>query len=131
MEPANRFTESATYVISGGLGGIGRSIARWMASRGAKNLILLSRFGPRNEAAHNLTRELRDQGVHVEAPACDIANHERLRSVLGTLGSTMPSIRGCINSSMLLKVSQVQSHFSIIVVVSDTLDNYTSCRPLR
>ncbi|KAJ5813636.1 Lovastatin nonaketide synthase [Penicillium pulvis] len=36
---------NASYILAGALGGIGRSIARWMVSRGAKQLIFLSRSG--------------------------------------------------------------------------------------
>lgn len=35
-KPKYSFDPSASYAISGGLGGLGRSIARWMASRGAR-----------------------------------------------------------------------------------------------
>jgi KR domain len=47
-------TAYATYLVVGGLGGIGRSISRCLADRGAKNLILLSRSGPREAAAFSL-----------------------------------------------------------------------------
>ncbi|WP_158500203.1 type I polyketide synthase [Sinorhizobium arboris] len=33
----------ATYVITGGLGGIGKSVARWLANEGAKNIVLVGR----------------------------------------------------------------------------------------
>ena len=109
--PTWSFDKHATYLIAGGLGGIGRSIARWMMRRGAKYLILLSRFGPRTEAAQYLLQELRDQGVHVEAPPCDISNADMLGSVLSDLAQRMPSIKGCIQSSMLLKVRITISEF--------------------
>ncbi|KUJ12390.1 uncharacterized protein LY89DRAFT_722023 [Mollisia scopiformis] len=44
--PTWRFDCDSSYMISGGLGGLGRSMTRWMASRGAKNIILPSRSGP-------------------------------------------------------------------------------------
>ncbi|KAJ6259245.1 hypothetical protein Dda_6144 [Drechslerella dactyloides] len=52
------FSPNASYVIAGGLGGLGRVAARWMAERGAKHLILLSRSGPRTAEAHELMDEL-------------------------------------------------------------------------
>jgi NAD(P)-dependent dehydrogenase (short-subunit alcohol dehydrogenase family) len=103
VKSAYDFDPSATYVIAGGLGGLGRSIARWMVKRGARNLVLLSRFGPR-EAVQSFLSELREQQVHVEAVACDISNVDTMRSMLANLQKTMPPIKGCINSSMLLKV---------------------------
>jgi NAD(P)-dependent dehydrogenase (short-subunit alcohol dehydrogenase family) len=44
--PSFMMNPNATFVIVGGLGGIGRATARWMADQGAKHLILLSGFGP-------------------------------------------------------------------------------------
>ncbi|KAL9091286.1 MAG: hypothetical protein Q9165_004920 [Trypethelium subeluteriae] len=105
VRPDYGFSSDETYVISGGLGGIGRSIARWTVSRGARNLILLSRFGARHKEALCLVRELQDQGVHVEAPKSDITKTESLRAVLVNLGARMPPIRGCINCTMLLRDS--------------------------
>ncbi len=54
---------ASTYVIAGGLGGAGRSIARWMVARNARNLILLGRSGPRTAEAQELVAELRKPGV--------------------------------------------------------------------
>ncbi|KAH8596055.1 putative polyketide synthase [Bisporella sp. PMI_857] len=42
--PLPEFRSDATYVLVGGLGGVGKAIAGWMASYGAKNLIFLSFF---------------------------------------------------------------------------------------
>lgn len=78
-----------------------------MVRRGAKNLILLSRFGPRTEAAQGLLQELRGQSIRVEAPPCDVSNEDVLKSVLAGLMQTLPPIKGCIQSSMLLKVRTV------------------------
>lgn len=89
-------------MISGGLGGIGRSIARWMVQRGARHLILLSRSGPQTEAAHILLGELQDQGVEVEVPVANIADGPLLQTKLGELSQRMPPIKGCIQSSMVL-----------------------------
>ncbi|MCJ1384592.1 hypothetical protein MMC17_007710 [Xylographa soralifera] len=97
------FEATATYLISGGLGGLGRSIARWMVSRGAKNLILLSRSGPVGDAARVLVIELSLKGVRVECPSCDIADLESLKEVVIRLQQSMPPIRGCIQGSMVLK----------------------------
>ncbi|KAI9842656.1 MAG: Type I Iterative PKS [Sclerophora amabilis] len=102
-KPAYHFNENATYVIAGGLGGLGRSVARWMASRGARHLILLSRSGPRTEAAFVLLEELRGNGVNVETPACDVTRAESLSAALAHSRVTMPPIKGCIQGTMILR----------------------------
>ncbi|KAK6216060.1 hypothetical protein LQW54_003834 [Pestalotiopsis sp. IQ-011] len=57
------FDAAATFVIAGGFGGIGRSILRWMASKGAKYFLVLSRSGPASNAAIEVVKELSGMGV--------------------------------------------------------------------
>ncbi|KAB8278611.1 hypothetical protein BDV30DRAFT_233574 [Aspergillus minisclerotigenes] len=97
------FDTNATYVIAGGLGGIGRSTASWMAQRGAKNLILISRSGVSNDEAQELVDSLHKQGVWVEVPRCDIADFNSLKEVFASLQGQMPPIKGCIQSAMVLR----------------------------
>ncbi|KAF7621589.1 hypothetical protein AFLA_011883 [Aspergillus flavus NRRL3357] len=101
--PGYYFSNAATYVIAGGLGGLGRSFARWMASRGARHLVLLSRSGPQTQAAKSLLHELRAQGVQVVAPRVDIGDFHELNEVISCLSVYMPPIRGCIQATMVLK----------------------------
>ncbi|KAL4745177.1 hypothetical protein BDW72DRAFT_198893 [Aspergillus terricola var. indicus] len=96
------FDANATYVIAGGLGGIGRATARWLASRGAKNLLLLSRSRPNAEAQQVIDSLIKD-GRRVEVRPCDISDYERLKHVLEKVGQTMPPIKGCIQSAMVLR----------------------------
>lgn len=74
-----------------------------MARCGARHLILLSRSGPKAEAAAELLAELVSQGVQVSAPACDITDREALRQALNESGKEMPPVKGCIQSTMVLR----------------------------
>lgn len=76
-----------------------------MADRGAKNLVLLSRYGPTSEEASQCVAKLQAQGVRVEIPQCDIADFKSLELVLNCIRRTMPLIKGCIQSAMVLRVS--------------------------
>ena len=76
-----------------------------MVDRGAKNLILLSRAGPRTEPAIALLEELKHKDVNVVVPACDVSNVQALASVLRECQISKPPIKGCIQGSMALKVS--------------------------
>ncbi|KAI0474592.1 hypothetical protein F4859DRAFT_521700 [Xylaria cf. heliscus] len=96
------FDPCASYVISGGLGDLGRCIATWMVTRGARNLILLSRSGPRSERAKATIRYLEQQGAIVHAPLCDITDRSSLQHTLHQLHSA-PPIRGCIQTAGALK----------------------------
>lgn len=98
---------NATYVIAGGLGGLGRTTARWMVSRSARNLILLSRSGVKGSDTQSFIEELRNKGVRVETPACDITNIDVMRRALGPLIKSMPPVKGCIQGTMMSRVNTI------------------------
>jgi NAD(P)-dependent dehydrogenase (short-subunit alcohol dehydrogenase family)/acyl carrier protein len=99
-----QFDPQASYVIAGGLGGLGRAVMKWMAERGAKYLIVLSRSGPVTEVAHEIISRLTVQGVMIFAPKCDVSSGTSLAEVLGECEARgMPAIKGCINATMVLQ----------------------------
>lgn len=102
-----RFDDKATYVIAGGLGGIGRSVAAWMCRHGARHVILLSRSGPRSDAAKELVASLDKDGVCVYAPECDVSDADAVAAVVAHAEANMPPIRGCIQASMAVEVSGI------------------------
>ncbi|KAF7879091.1 hypothetical protein EAF04_000291 [Stromatinia cepivora] len=103
--PTYNFDADASYIVTGGLGGLGRSISLWLADRGVKHLILLSRSGAVTTESQTLLGQLKKKGVRVEAPACDITNSSILKQTLEDLKQKMPPIKGCIHSAMVLRDS--------------------------
>ncbi|MCJ1358943.1 MAG: hypothetical protein MMC33_008943 [Icmadophila ericetorum] len=99
------FQGEKSYIIAGGLGGLGKRIALWMANRGAKYLILLSRSGAVSEESIAFIRGLEAMGVNVKAPACDITDESVLAQVLAKCKPTFPPIKGCIQGSMVVQDS--------------------------
>lgn len=98
-------------MLGGGLGGLGRSISRWLVRHGARHLILLSRSGAQTETAKDFVRGLQAQGVQVETPQVDMGDIAQLAIALRRLDGLMPPIRGCIQCSMVLRVSSLPSRF--------------------
>ncbi|KAI1211883.1 lovastatin nonaketide synthase [Annulohypoxylon truncatum] len=103
------FSADATYVIAGGFGGLGRSIARWMTSRGARHLVLLSRSGAHRPKAKALVQELEEKDVYVSTPEADISDINSLKRVLENLRITMPPIRGCVQATVVLRDNLFQN----------------------
>ncbi|KAK8018590.1 hypothetical protein PG991_007780 [Apiospora marii] len=94
---------NSTYLVCGGLGGLGKAIARWLVTRGARHLILMSRRGTKTPGAPDFIAELASNGVRVEAVACDAANGSSVRSVLSSCSDRgMPPIKGCIQAAMVM-----------------------------
>ncbi|KAI1306393.1 polyketide synthase [Xylaria venustula] len=101
--PTTRFDPNVSFVIVGGLGGLGQAITRWAIARGARNLILLSRSGSSKAAAKVFLEEIIPLCHNVAAPACDVADRQALEKCIAECSTYMPMIKGCIQASMVLK----------------------------
>ncbi|MEV4148837.1 type I polyketide synthase [Amycolatopsis sp. NPDC049691] len=82
---APEWRTSGTALITGGTGGLGAHVARWLAGRGAEHLVLTSRRGPDAPGAAELREELEALGVEVTIAACDVADREALSSLVDGL----------------------------------------------
>lgn len=93
-----RFDPEARYVLVGGLSGFGRSIVRWMVSRGAKDLIMWSRSGSSNlsREAVALIDELEAQSVSLRAVACDVSDRDQVMRAMDEASSGR-TVRGVFN----------------------------------
>ncbi|KAI0857200.1 polyketide synthase [Xylaria cubensis] len=102
-KPTTKLDPDASFVIVGGLGGLGQAITRWAVARGAKNLILLSRSGLVKAAAKAFLDEITPLCQNVATPACDVADKQALERCIAECLTYMPRIKGCIQGSMVLK----------------------------
>lgn len=96
---------NSTFVVCGGLGGLGSNIVKWLADRGARHILLLSRSGGQGEKNGVLINTLKGKGIDVVAPACDVSDETSLQRILRECTSQMPPIKGCIQAAMVLRVS--------------------------
>lgn len=97
-----RATES-TYLVVGGLGGIGRTIAIWLAERGARHVILISRNAETHVDAPQLRQEASDLGCDLRIRNCDVADESSLNELLKNCSGTMPPVKGVVHAAMLLQ----------------------------
>lgn len=91
----------ATYVISGGLGALGLSLAEFLAGDGAGSLALLGRSAPDPAAAARIDA-LRGRDVLVTVHAVDVADEAALDAALADVRATAPPIRGVVHAAGLL-----------------------------
>ena len=93
---------NATYVLVGGLGGIGRGLAEYLAKNGAKHIAFISRSGDTKPEAKNTLADLRNLGVHPTSYACDIVDYKSLKAVVQQMSSDLPPIKGLVQAAMVL-----------------------------
>jgi NADPH:quinone reductase-like Zn-dependent oxidoreductase len=91
----------ATYLVTGGLGGLGLVVARWLAEQGARHLVLCGRSAP-GPAAEEAIERLRAAGVEVVAAACDVSRAGDVARVLARIQATMPPLAGVIHAAVVL-----------------------------
>ncbi|OLN85715.1 Lovastatin diketide synthase LovF 13 [Colletotrichum chlorophyti] len=99
-KPLAAAIDDGTYVLAGGLGGLGKSIAKLLADNGAKRIVFLSRSGG-NAEGKSFLESLKAQGVDVEAKSVDITSLEALRTLLPDLGK----VSGVVQCAAVLKDS--------------------------
>ncbi|KAL1638494.1 Highly reducing polyketide synthase alt5 [Neofusicoccum ribis] len=93
----------ATYVLAGGLGGICREIGRWLAEKGARHLVFLSRSAASGEDNGAYIQNLRrTYGTNALAFDRDVGDEASLRAVLDQIAS-LPPVRGCVTGAMVLR----------------------------
>ncbi|KAF9767931.1 hypothetical protein IL306_014835 [Fusarium sp. DS 682] len=99
--PTVSFDPAATYIVSGGYGGLGRAFIRWMADRGARAFLLLSRRGANTREAKSLVQGLEAAGVLITTSICDVSDRERVLQVVQEASSDRP-IKGVIHAALSL-----------------------------
>jgi NAD(P)-dependent dehydrogenase (short-subunit alcohol dehydrogenase family) len=63
-----------THLVTGAFGGFGLATVKWLADRGARHLVLVSRSGAASDEAKALVEDLQQRGIEVLVQACDIAD---------------------------------------------------------
>lgn len=103
------FHEDASYVLLGGTGGLGLSIANWMVEHGAKHLLLLSRTAKVHQDDQLLLETLLSSHCDIKLEAVDITDQQSLSNCLDTWLIDHPTIHGIFHTAMVLQDSLIQS----------------------
>ncbi|KAM5491840.1 Mycolipanoate synthase [Microsporum canis] len=94
------FSPDVSYLLVGGLGGLGRSISSWMVEQGARYLVYLSRSAGQSERDQAFMQELKDQGCHAVCIAGSVVD---LADVKSAIAQCPKPISGVIQLSTVLK----------------------------
>ena len=93
----------ASYLVTGGLSGLGLRTAEWLADQGAKWLVLAGRSGAKTDTAKESLAKLTALGVHVEVVLCDVSDSAAVERLVRPTEGNRPPLRGVIHSAMVLQ----------------------------
>ncbi|MPY60380.1 type I polyketide synthase [Streptomyces spongiae] len=79
-----------TVLITGGTGALGRHLARRLAERGARHLLLASRRGAGAPGATELRDELAALGARVTLAACDLTDRDAVGALIDGIAEDAP-----------------------------------------
>ncbi|KAL6231526.1 hypothetical protein BDW75DRAFT_247843 [Aspergillus navahoensis] len=99
-KPEVTLRNDRSYLLVGGLGGLGRAVATWMVQHGARHLIFLSRSAGDVSNTAAFQEELEAQGCQVQFVAGSVVKVDDVRRAVRD--ARMP-IAGAINMSMVLR----------------------------
>jgi acyl transferase domain-containing protein/NAD(P)-dependent dehydrogenase (short-subunit alcohol dehydrogenase family) len=101
-EKEKRIHPDASYLVTGGFGGFGLEVARWLASSGARHLVLVGRRGPSTPRAVQVVEELTQRGVAVRSVMADVSQEADVAAMLAEVRNSMPPLRGIFHTAAVL-----------------------------
>ncbi|MBC8088315.1 MAG: SDR family NAD(P)-dependent oxidoreductase [Phycisphaerae bacterium] len=95
------FAANRTYLITGGLRGLGLRVAEWMVDKGARSLVLMSRSTP-DEPAQRIVYQLIARGVSVLTVQGDVSVAADVEHVLAAIRRLPNPLAGIMHSAGVL-----------------------------
>lgn len=99
------FCSDAAYLLVGGLGGLGCTVAQWMVEHGARHLVFLSRSAKTGTAGSRLVPDLALQGCHALLIDGDVSH---LADVERAVAASSRPIKGVLHMAMVMQVSAMR-----------------------
>jgi acyl transferase domain-containing protein/acyl carrier protein len=96
-----KFRGDGTYLVTGGLGGLGLLTARWMTQRGARTLVLVGRSAA-DGAALQACRELERLGARIVIHQADVACSADVHFLMDRIAGSLPPLRGVVHAAGVL-----------------------------
>lgn len=100
-----KYRDDVTYLITGGVSGLGLAMAEWMLEKGAKNFALVSRSGPKYDRDRSKINEMVNRGARIvwEEVKADVSNDSDIKRVVSYINNNMPALKGVVHCAGILK----------------------------
>lgn len=98
----------ASYLVTGGLGGLGLTILDWLARKGAGHIILIGRRRPSDNALAAI-EQAKALGCQVSVRQADVANYQQITAVIDEFSHGQWPLKGIIHSAGVLADGTITS----------------------
>jgi thioester reductase-like protein len=95
------FNDRSSYLITGGLGGVGFEVAKWMAHSGAKYIVLAGRNPPNEKVAEEIHR-INSTANNIVVMQVDVSDYEQCNNLIQRIESELPPLRGVMHAAGVL-----------------------------
>ncbi len=92
---------TGSYLITGGLGGLGLLVAQWLVKHGAQHLVLVGRRAS-NQHARDIIQALEQAGAHLVVMSGDVSQAADVTRLMREIDQTLPPLRGIIHAAGVL-----------------------------
>jgi amino acid adenylation domain-containing protein len=99
--PVARVRDGGVYLVTGGLGGVGLTLAAELAGRAKVKLALLGRSVSMDEERGRRVRELEAAGAEVLTVAADVTDEASLAAALAEVEAKLGPVRGVVHAAGL------------------------------
>jgi len=96
-----RVRDDATYVLTGGLGGVALVVAQWLIQKGARTLVLVGRNEPSLEAQAAIS-VMEQAGARVVVDHFDVAHAASVDAAFARWSRELPRVRGVVHAAGVL-----------------------------
>ncbi len=96
------FRSDGTYLITGGMGGLGLTLAEWMVEKGARHLVLVGRNIDPSDRTKEILSKMEGEGAKIVLTSADVSVPEDVDRVVNSIQTTLLPLRGIIHTAMVM-----------------------------
>lgn len=108
---AERFRSDGSYLITGGFGGFGLEIAKWLVEQGVRHIALVGRSGATTPESRQALDTLKTAGAQVLSLAADISEESEVVRIFSEIAEKMPPLRGIFHAAAVLDDGAIRGLF--------------------
>lgn len=107
--PGLRLSADGVYLVTGGLSGFGLETARWLVTRGARRLVLISRSAHPDAAGQEALMAMTAAGVDLHCLPCDVGDGAQVQALFTRIAAEIGPLRGIIHAAAVIDDALAQN----------------------